>query len=30
MRLLITLEQTFLCTGPPDHNESPDAATRDR
>ena len=30
MRLLITLEETFLAAGPPDHNESPDAATRDR
>jgi hypothetical protein len=30
MRLLITLEETFLPAGPPDHNQSPDAATCDR
>jgi hypothetical protein len=30
MRLLITMEETFLAADPPDHNESPDAATRDR
>jgi hypothetical protein len=30
MRLLITLEETFLTTGPPDNNESPDEATCDR
>jgi hypothetical protein len=30
MRLLITLEETFLAAGPPNHNDLPDAATRDR